>query len=192
MKKITTIAAITAIAVFVTSCTKTSSGLVSQSLPPFSSSSPASAGVNVVSKWNSPDYYYLSVDRLNRPSIIGVSSFMTATQLTYDKSTHVELLYARIPTGQRIPYTYKRIPLDLTVTLNGSSSDVTLDFSLDPDGLKLYFKNSDLSFLSRAVDQTTSENWNFRYIVIPKAIYQATIVDWNDLRAVATALNFTL
>jgi hypothetical protein len=192
MKKITTIAAITAIAVFVTSCTKTSSNFVSQSLPNLSSAALASAEVNVVSKWNSPDHFYLSIDRLNRPSIIGICPFTTATQLNYDKNTHVELAYARIPTGQRVPYNYKRIPLDMNVTLNGSASDVSLDFSLDPDGLKLYFKNSDVSFLSRAVDLTTSENWNFRYIVIPKAKYQTISVDWNNLTAVAAALNFTL
>lgn len=191
MKKITTIAAITALAIFVTSCTKTSSNLVSQSLPNLSSSASASAEVNVISKWNLPNYFYLSVDRLNRPSIIGVSSFTTTTQLNYDKNTHVELVYARIPTGQRVPYIYKRIPLDINVTLNGSASDVSLDFSLDPDGLKLYYKNSDVSFLSRAVDLTISENWNFRYTVIPKAKYLSTNVDWDDLTAVA-ALDFSL
>jgi hypothetical protein len=192
MKKISTVATLTAIAVFFTSCTKTSSELVNPALPNLSSSSQASAEVNVVSKWNSPYNFYLNIDRLNRPSMVGICPYTTATQLNYDKNTHVELAYARIPTGQRIPYIYKRIPLEMNVTLNGSSAAVTLDFSLDPDGLKLYFKNSDVSFLSRAVDQTTSENWNFRYIVMPKAKYESTIVDWNNLTAVATALNFTL
>ena len=69
---------------------------------------------------------------------------------------------------------------------------MSVDYSIEPEGLKLYYQNADYTFLSRAVDQTVTDNWVFRYIVIPKTIYQATNVDWNDLRAVSVALNFSL
>jgi hypothetical protein len=104
----------------------------------------------------------------------------------------VELAYAKIPTNQRIPYQYKRLAFDINVVVNGLSSDMSVDYSLGTDGLKLYYKNTDYAFLSRAVDQTVTDNWVFRYIVIPKAIYQTINVDWNDLRAVSVALNFSL
>lgn len=148
--------------------------------------------VNVVSNWIYPGSFAVETDRFGNRLIKGSYPFTAATQISYDKNSHVELAYVRIPTNQRIPYRYDRLPFNINVVVNGLSSDISIDYALDPEGLKLYYQNTDYTFLSRAVDQTVTDNWVFRYIVIPKATYQATNVDWNDLRAVSVALSFSL
>jgi len=191
MKKITTIAVVTIFSIAIVSCSKSASseftGQESSKLP-----APLRPEVNVVSNWISPSSFSAETDRLGNLYIKGVYPFTASSQISYDKSSHIELVYIRIPTNQRVPYKYERLPFRINITANNISAVVQIDYSLDPDGLKLYFKNADYTVLSRTVDLSISDNWNFRYIVIPKTKYQSTNVDWNNLVAVAAALNFSL
>ena len=189
MKKIITIIAIAFFAISIVSCSKTSSDFSRQG--PAETPPPSSPEVTVVSNWISPGSFFESSDRFNKLSITGVCPFTAATQLKYNESTHVELVYARMP-RQRITYEYKKLAFGFGIEVNGSTSRIYLDYSLEPDGLKIYFKNADYLSLLTAVDQSVSENWVYRYIVIPKTKYQTTNVDWNDLPAVALALGFSL
>lgn len=191
MKKITTLAIIAVLASGISSCSKSYPTQFSGQ-EPSKQTVPIQTDVNVVSNWVNPGSFSVETDRFGSQLIKGSYAFTPATQINYDKNSHVELVYVRIPTNQRIPYQYKRLPSNINVVVNGLSSDIAIDYSLDPEGLKLYYQNTDYAFLSRAVDQTVTDNWVFRYIVMPKATYQATNVDWNDLRAVSVALNFTL
>lgn len=191
MKKTVTITAVAFLAISVVSCSKTSSEISKQELLKISSAHP-STEINVISNWIYPASFSVETDRLGNLFIKGLHPFTASTQLSYDESAHVELVYTRIPTNQRTPYTYKRLAFDFRVDPGGNSAHVFLDFSLDHGGLSLYFRNADYATLSRAVDQTASENWNFRYIVLPKTKYQSTNVDWDDLSAVAAVLNFPL
>lgn len=197
MKKITTIASVAIFAIAIISCSKSSySDLASQA-----ASRPADQPkpeVTTISNWLSPLSFTVETDRLGDKYIKANCLFTpstpisSSTQISYDKSTHIELAYVKMPSDQRFLYKYKKLPFDFEVVDHNVSGDVRIDFSLDPDGLKIYFKNADYSFLSRAVDQSIADKWNFRYIVIPKTKYQSTNVDWNDLIAVAAALNFSL
>ena len=191
MKKFIPLATVAVLTIITASCSKSSfSELTGQTSP--GQSVILQPEVTAVSSWIYPNSFSVETDRLGNLFIKGFYPFTASSQISYDESSHIELAYVRIPTGQRIPYKYKRLPFDFNIVTNGISGDVLLDYSLDPDGLKLYFKNADYTFLSRAVDQSTTDNWNFRYIVIPKTKYHSINVDWNDLTAVATALNFPL
>jgi hypothetical protein len=191
MKKIAILAVVAVFAIGISSCSKSYNTELSGQAAP-KQTVPIQPDVNVVSNWVYPGSFAVETDRFGSRFIKGSYSFTAATQISYDKNSHVELAYVKIPTNQRIPYRYQRLPSNINVVVNGLSSDMSIDYSLDPEGLKLYYQNTDYAFLSRAVDQTVTDNWVFRYIVIPKAIYQATNVDWNDLRAVSVALNFSL
>jgi len=191
MKKITILAIIAVFAIGISSCSKSYPTQLSGQ-EPSKQTVPIQPDVSVVSNWVNPGSFAVEADRFGIQLIKGSYAFTPATQISYDKNSHMELVYVRIPTNQRIPYQYKRLPSNINVVVNGLSSDMSIDYSLDPEGLKLYYQNTDYAFLSRAVDQTVTDNWVFRYIVFPKATYQATNVDWNDLRAVSVALNFTL
>ena len=191
MKKITTLTVVAVFAIAISSCSKSYNTELSGQEAPKQTFS-IQPDVNVVSNWVNPSSFAVQTDRFGNQLIKGSYAFTPATQINYDKNSHVELVYVRIPTNQRIPYQYKRLPSGINVVVNGQSSDISIDYSLDPEGLKLYYQNFNYAFLSRAVDQTVTDNWVFRYIVIPKTTYQATNVDWNDLRAVSVALNFSL
>jgi hypothetical protein len=190
MKKLPTISAFICLAILTTSCSKTSSDLINNQHPS-TTPLPSSKEVTSISNWLTPASFYLNSDRLGQFSISGVMPFTSATQISYDKSTHVELVYARIP-DQRGIFQYKKLSFGFGVDIEGKPFHVSLDYSLDPAGLRLYFKNSDYLPLATAVDNTVSENWNYRYVVIPETKYQNTDVDWNDLAAVASILNFSL
>ena len=193
MKKVTTITTVAILAILVVSCSKTSSGLASQSTSS-SQSQPTFAPVEktIVSPWVFPSAFTAEADRFGKQIIVGNYPFTAATQISYDENTHVELAYIRIPTGQRIPYKYMRLATDLSVDINGIISTVTLDYSLDPDGFKVYFKNAVPPFLSAVVNQASAGDWRFMYIVIPKTRYQSAHINWNDLTAVAATLNISL
>lgn len=192
MKKNTILALVVVFSMSIVSCSKSSSYQLSGQGPSRQLEIPRPE-VIAVSDWVYPSTFSVGTDRLGNLFIKGVHPFNASSQISYDESLHIELAYVRIPTGQRgVRYIYKRLPLDFKIITNGLSAGMLIDYSLDPDGLKLYFKNADYSVLSRVVDQSISDNWNFRYIVIPKTKYQSTNVDWNDLIAVAAALNFTL
>jgi len=190
MKKVTTIAAVACLAILIMSCSKSSSDLTGNGYLKQPPENPVE--IMTASHWLSPGSFVANTDRLNNFMITGTCPFSAATQIHYDKSTHAELAYARIPTGQRVPYVYKKLAFEFNLDANGLTSHILIDYELNPYGLKINFKNADYLFLTKAVDQSISENWEFRYIVIPKTKYQTLNVDWNDLPAVASALGLSL
>ena len=193
MKKLTIITAIAFSTILITSCTKSSPGFTRQtSLGSTStSSSSVNSNLNVISTWIRPGSFYLNSDRSGNIFITGIYPFTSATQPVYDKSTQVDLAYVRIPTRNGA-YVYKKLSYAFGVEIQGSISHILLDHSLENDGLKLYFTTPDFNSLITAVDQTISENWDYRYLIIPRTKYQTMAIDWTDLYAVATALNFSL
>lgn len=172
------------------SCSKSSVSDLTAQTPP--KQPVTSTEVNMVSNWLSPLSFSDGVDRNGNQFITATYPFTPANHVSYNEDAHVELAYVRVPTNQRIPFRYNKLPFTITVGVNGTSKNVVVDYSLDPDGLKLYFKNAEYMFVAKAVDLLVSENWNFRYIIIPKSKYQSLNIDWDDLSAVAVALNFSL
>lgn len=191
MKKITTIAVVACMTVSFASCSKSSSVDLTGAQQPANQVTAPSPEVKIISGWVNPTYFNQEVDRSGRILIKGYYPF-AATQPSYDESNHVELAYLRIPLDSRIPYRYEKLPAKVSVDMNGVPTDVLMDQSIDTDGLKIYYRNADLNALSRAADLSASGNWKFIYIVIPKTTYDATHINWDDLKAVATALNFSL
>lgn len=191
MKKVTTFTAIGFLAIIFVSCSKSPSDVTGQGPSVSSLSTPGPKEINVVSNWMSPNSFFVNFDRLGRYSITGSCFYPGSTQTNYDEGTHVVLAYARIQ-GHRTPYMYKKLAFGIRAEVNGIAAHVLIDYAFDPDGLRIYFKNADYVFLSCAVDQSILESWEYRYIIIPKTKYQSTQVDWDDLAAVAFALNFSL
>jgi hypothetical protein len=191
MKKVTIFTAIGFLAILFVSCSKTSSDETSQGLSTSSLSTSGPKEINVVSNWMSPNSFAVNVDRLGGYSIIGSWLNSGSAQINYDEGTHVELAYARIQAHGR-PTVYKKLAFGVRAEANGVAAHVLVDYSVDPDGLKIYFKEAAYGFLACAVDQSILEGWEYRYIIIPKTKYQSMQVDWDDLVAVAAALNFSL
>jgi hypothetical protein len=190
MKKVTTFTAIGFLAILFVSCSKSPSDVTRQG-PSSSFSTSGPKEINVVSNWMSPNSFSVNVDRLGRYSITGSWLYTGSTPINYDEATHVELAYARIQ-GHRSPYAYKKLAFGVSAEVYGVAAHVLVDYSVDPDGLKIYFKDAAYAFLSCSVDQSILESWEYRYIIIPKTKYQSMHVDWEDLVAVAAALNFSL
>ena len=191
MKKVTVFTAIAFLAISFVACSKTSSNETSQALSISSVSAPAPKEINVVSNWISPNSFSVNVDRVGRYSIVGSCLYSGSTQVGYDEATHVELAYARVQ-RHGTAYVYKKLPFGVRAEVNGVATHVLVDYSFDPDGLRIYFKNAEYAFLSCTVDQSISDGWEYRYVIIPKTKYQSMHVDWEDLAAVASVLNFSL
>jgi len=191
MKKVTTFTAIGFLAIVFVSCSKTSSNETRQGLSVSSLSASGPKEINVISNWMSPNSFLVNTDRLGRYSITGSCLYSGSTQINYDEATHIELAYARIQ-GRGTPNMYKKLAFGVSAEANGVTAHVLVDYSVDPDGLKIYFKDAAYAFLSCAVDQTIFESWEYRYIILTKSKYQSLNIDWSDLSAVAAALNFSL
>ena len=191
MKQVISITAIGFLAMSFASCSKTP-GFTGANVPPGAQTSKQSPDLNFASDWISFSSYLMATDRLGRPIATGVYPFTAASNIQYDKSTHVELAYCRMPSGQRTPYVYKRLPYDFSIDADRVNSSVSLGYSIGPDAFNVYFQDAAPVFLAKAVDISTSEDWRFRYVVLPKAKYETMNIDWDDLSAVASALNFSL
>ena len=164
-------------------CSKTSI-VDTKSTQTNSVSSSAKPEIKVVSNWISisPNSYFLNVDRLGYFFVTGIYNFDASTQLSYDDGAQVELAYARIPIGR--VFQYQKLSFDMQPT------NVFLNYSLDPDGFKLNFKNGSYNSLVDAVNEVYNGDWRFRYIVIPKSQFDRTNIDWNNYLLVASTLNF--
>ena len=102
----------------------------------------------------------------------------------YDKDHHVELAYVMIP-GEGKPV-YKRLPMSLTVLADCKSEEFSFRFSIDNIGFSLNVKNLNPTVIT--IDPHISQDFFYRYIVIPKSLVNSLTVDWNNYDEVERAL----
>ena len=111
------------------------------------------------------------------------------TYVAYDKSNHVELAYVSIP-GQQSQL-ISRLPMRLDISLNSSQGSINnvyaFDFRLDNSGFFVTVKNVyDGTIIP---NPTNIQDLTYRYIVIPKIVYDSLYIDWNNYDEVAQALD---
>ena len=184
MKKLTISSTLLILVVLIMSCKK-EADLISR---PFTTpSAPAAAQPDthtVVSNWLSLSFDAVS-DR-GESYLQGMDPFNS--YVAYDRSNHIELAYVSIPGQQN--QVISRLPMRLDVAQNSSSSSTEVyvfDFGLDNSGFFVTVKNvNDGTIIP---DPTKIQDFTYRYIVIPKIVYDSLYIDWNNYEEVAQALN---
>ena len=103
----------------------------------------------------------------------------------YDKDHHVELAYVMMPgEGTSI---YKRLPMNLTVLADCKSEEFSFRFAIDHIGFSLNVRNLDPTIIT--IDPHISKDFFYRYIVIPRSLFNSLAIDWDNYDEVAQALN---
>jgi len=166
-----------------------------------------SPAFNFVSDWNAIQQYLPETDRNGNVFYIGLAPFDTSiiyvpNGMNYDKSTHVELAYLRIPATTR-GTTFQYLKLATSIGLYDISKDfiagVYFNFSVgetvsgqprNTTGLNIYIKTKPPYNYDKILNEINEQGFSFRFIVIPKSKYQNTIVNWDDYLEVSDALNF--
>lgn len=185
MKKLTISSAFLALAVLIMSCKKQAE-IVTRPFAGTGAATASSTTHTVVSGW-----FWLPMITVSDRGV----SFLQGTKpfdnrVDYDINTHVELAYVSMP-GQRIPV-IERLPMKLKISQMGvvqnSHDDIySFKFSMSNSGFNLNVKNANDPTL--APDPTIIQDFNYRYIVIPKTVYDSLNIDWDNYREVANALN---
>ena len=185
MKQYSRFISLAAITMFLFACSKSSVSDPASSTTSgaISSQQSAAIGKKIVSSWDTLTYYYLNFDRNGSTSIMGEHYYEAASQPVYDKGSHTELMYARIPQAGG---TYEDRKLVLNMT-----NRVLIKYTVDTDAFRIYLSNADFPQLYDTYTQIVSDRWQFRYVVIPRSQFQSMNIDWNEYLSVALALQFT-
>jgi hypothetical protein len=115
----------------------------------------------------------------NASSLRGGYSLSSA--VSYDYNDHVQLVFAR--SRGREEFVYEKLPINIGT----SQGNVRIDFSLTYSNFAVNIWNTDSPAQSPVIQQFS--NMQYRFIVIPKSIYQSLNINWNEYTEVATALN---
>jgi hypothetical protein len=107
------------------------------------------------------------------------------TRVEYDKNTHVELAYAFIP-GQRNPE-YRRLPMKYVPAGAGPDEYASFAYNIDDLGFLLTIRNN--GSVTTLPDASAFQDFEYRYIVLPKTKYESLNVNWDDYNQVAIVLN---
>ena len=181
MKKLTISSAFLMLAVFVMSCNK-QADLVTR---PFTAATITTAPpdtMTIISDW-----FSLSLDQLSGDMgdvyLQGMNPF--SSYLGYNRSIHVELAYVSMP-GQQDPV-IRHLPMNLEL-LQGAT-DQTYGFSFWMDNSAFFLSIQNLNDVTIAADPTSIQDFKYRYIVIPREVYDTLGIDWDNYNEVATALN---
>lgn len=179
MKKITILLSTSLLLASIISCTKDTVRQPDNTVvdtPP-----PPPVEVKIASSW-----FSVTLDTMiNRSKVYLIGRHEFETNEKYDKLNHIELAYVKIP-GQRIAE-YKKLPLKYMFPQATADKWYSFDFSMSQTGFILTISN--LSEPNDCPDASAFEDFKYRYVVIPKSLYNSLSIDWNDYAAVALALN---
>ena len=178
MKKITILLSTSLLLASILSCTKDPVRDPGNSIvdpPP-----PPPVEVKIASSWFSVNLDTV-IDR-SKVYLMGRHEF--ETNVTYSKSNHVELAYVRIP-GQRIAE-YKRLPLKYMFRQATADKWHSFDFSMDQAEFILTISN--LSEPNNCPDASAFKDFRYRYVVIPKRLFEGLNINWDNYAEVALAL----
>ena len=180
MKKITILLSTSLLLASIISCTKGPVRQPDNSVvdppPP-----PPPVEVKIASSWFSVTLDTM-IDR-SKVYLIGRHEFETNEK--YSKLNHIELAYVKIP-GQRIAV-YKRLPLKYMFPLASANKGYSFDFSMSQTEFILTISN--LFVPDDCPDASAFEDFMYRYVVIPKTLFESLSINWNNYSEVALALN---
>ena len=177
MKKFISIIIVAFLAV---SCSKSSSGYL-----PSSSNDPTAKRQEIVKVRLISDWQNISLRSVNVNGANQLYGESTLTQvISYETGMHKKLAYVKF--RGREEAIYKPLPMSYPTQIGNHAFDFILDFST----FKIFISNPEHP--GRLVVPEDFSGFQYRYIIIPTEIYLGTQVDWNDLPAVAAALNFSL
>jgi hypothetical protein len=144
-------------------------------------SSPAVIERTIISSWFNLSLFPIS-DRTEF-YLEGTEYFNKSVD--YDKDYHVELAYIMIP-GDRAPV-YKRLPMNFTVLADCKTEEFSFRFAIDHIGFSLNVRNLDPTVIT--IDPHISQDFFYRYIVIPRSLFNSLAINWDNYDEVAQALN---
>ena len=107
--------------------------------------------------------------------------------LDYDEDYHVELAFIMIP-DEEAPV-YKRLPVNLALVTDRKTEEFSFRFAIDHTGFSLSVRNLDTVPIT--IDQRISQDFFYRYIVIPRSLFNSLAIDWDNYDEVAAALNLS-
>lgn len=144
-------------------------------------SSPAIMERTIISSWFNLSLFPIS-DRTE--FYLEGSEYFNKT-VDYDKDYHVELAYVMIP-GNGTPV-YKRLPMNLTVLADCKAEEFSFRFAIDHIGFSVNLRNLDPTAIT--IDPHISQDFFYRYIVIPRSLFNSLAINWENYEEVAQALN---
>jgi len=180
MKKITFLLSTSLLLASLISCTKETvrqaGNIVVDPPPP-----PPQAEVKIASSW-----FSVRLDSMaDRSGVYLMGRHDFETNERYDKALHIELAYVNI-TGQRIPV-YRLLPQRLLFPQNTTDKWYSIASSMDPSGFVL--KISNVYDPNAYPPAANFADFKYRYVIIPRSLYNSLSIDWNDYSVVAQALN---
>lgn len=181
MKKLTISSAILTLAVFIMSCKKQAE-LVTQ---PFAGTTVTTASpdtTTIISDWFSLPVDQLS-DDMGGVYLQGMKPFYR--NAAYNRTLHVELAYVSMP-GQQARVV-SHLPMNLEFSQGTTDQTYRFSFWLDNSGFFLSILN--LNDVTIALDPATTQDFKYRYIIIPRQVYYTLNIDWDNYDEVAKALN---
>ncbi|HEU5164101.1 MAG TPA: hypothetical protein VFU29_01105 [Chitinophagaceae bacterium] len=181
MKKLTISSAILMFAVFVMSCNK-QADVVSRPTTGTTVATAPPDTTTIVSDW-----FSLSVDQLSDDMggvyLQGMKPF--DNQAAYNRDIHVELAYVSMPGQQAAVISH----LPMNLELSQGTSDHTYGFSFWMDNAGFFLSIQNLNDATIAPDPSIIQDFKFRYIIIPRQVYDSLGIDWDNYDEVAQALN---
>ena len=105
----------------------------------------------------------------------------------YDKDDHVELAYVMIP-NEGVPV-YKPVPMNLALETDRKTEKFSFCFVIDHIGFSLRVRNLDPAVIT--IDPRICQDFFYRYIVIPRSLFNRFAIDWDNYDEVAAALNLS-
>lgn len=181
MKKLTISSAILTLAVFIMSCKKQAE-LVTQ---PFAGTTVTTASpdtTTIISDWFSLPVDQLS-DDMGGVYLQGMKPFYR--NAAYNRTLHVELAYVSMP-GQQARVV-SHLPMNLEFSQGTTDQTYRFSFWLDNSGFFLSILN--LNDVTIALEPATTQDFKYRYIIIPRQVYYDLRIDWDNYDEVAKALN---
>ena len=180
MKKITILLSTSLLLASIISCTKESvrqpGNTVVDQPPP-----PPPPGVKIASSW-----FSVTLDTvIDRSKVYLTGRHEFETNDNYSKLNHIELAYVKIP-GQRIAVC-KKLSLKYMFPQATAGKLYSFDFSMSQTGFTLTISN--LSAPNDCPDASAFEDFMYRYVVIPKTLFESLSINWDNYAEVALALN---
>lgn len=177
MKKIKAVGAVFALAIISGCVTVFDHGKngVNHTLPPTVTEQ------TMISSWFSVSLFPIS-DRTE--FYLEGTEYFTKT-VDYDEDYHVELAYVMIP-DEGAPV-YKRLPVNLPLLTDRYTEEFSFRFAVDHTGFSVSVRNLDPTVFT--IDPRIPRGFLYRYIVIPRSLFNRLAIDWGNYDEVAQALN---
>jgi hypothetical protein len=181
MKKLTILTYAVIFAITITSCSKQAPQVSATRNLAGSAESPENQSW-LISNWSSLNFYEIQ-NEVGNYSLEGRQEFNSYAR--YNRNNYMELAYLMINGSSNSVY-YK-LPIVLPVEQDGNQEYYSFDYRVDGFGLVFSIRNVAKSLLKP--DKSGVINYQFRYIIIPKSLYENLKINWIDFSEVAKALN---